>query len=152
MLFKKYFVAAGTGLSKTSKLNAFDNALMQAGISQCNLVPVSSILPEHAKQIEPINIEPGTITFTVLARADGDAGEAISAGLGWAQCVDTYGIVVEEKGVKTKEEAERKIKLKIKEMTDNRRIQIKKQDQKIVSIKVPEGQYGSAVVALIYTN
>jgi len=152
MLYKKIYVVSGVGLSRTSRLNAFDNALLEAGISQCNLVPVSSILPKNAKQINPIEIEAGTITFTVLARADGEAGETITAGLGWAQCIDNYGIVVEERSSKSKEEAEKKIKLKIKEMTKNRRMQVKKQDQKTVSIKVPEGQYGSAIAALIYCN
>lgn len=157
MLFKKFFVVSGVGLSKTSKLNAFDNALIAAGISQCNLVPVSSILPVGAQQINPTNIKPGTITFTVLARMDGNTGETISAGLGWAHCTDqnnkdTYGIVVEEKGLKTKEEAEQRIKQKIKEMTENRNMKTKKQDIQIETIKIPEGHYGSAIVALVYTD
>jgi len=157
MIYKKYFVVSGTGLSKTSKLNAFDNALMAAGISQCNLVPVSSILPKNAKQVKPIDIEPGTITFTVLARMDGEAGQTITAGLGWAHCTDsngkiTYGIVVEEKNQKTKKEAQKNIQQKIQEMTKNRRMKIKKQDTRTTTIQIPEGHYGSAIVSLIYTN
>ncbi|RLE62002.1 MAG: hypothetical protein DRJ38_10435, partial [Thermoprotei archaeon] len=35
---RKFFVVKGSGLSKTSKLNAFDAALKRAGISHCNLV------------------------------------------------------------------------------------------------------------------
>lgn len=158
MLFKKFFVVSGVGLSKTSKLNAFDNALMDAGISQCNLVKVSSILPKKAEQIESISIEPGTITFAVLARKDGKSKETISAGLGWVFCTnsknkDTYGIVIEEDGLKTENEIKKKIKLKIKEMTKNRKMKIKKQNMKIADIKrIPEGHYGSAIVALVYTD
>ena len=149
-------MVSGVGLSKTSKLNAFDNALMDAGISQCNLVSVSSILPKGAQQVEPFEIEAGTITFTVLARIDGDSESVISAGLGWAFCTDSkggdiYGIVVEEKGVKTEEKAKKAINLKLAEMVENRGIKIKKNDLKTASVKVPKDHYGSAIVALIYT-
>jgi len=157
MLFKNFFVVSGVGLSKTSKLNAFDKALMAAGIAQCNIVPVSSILPKKAKQISPIEIEPGSITFAVLARAEGDEGETVSAGLGWALCTnqdgeDAYGIVVEEHGFNSEKEAKNLIELKLKEATDSRKMKIKKQDIKTASIKVLEDHYGSAIVALIYAQ
>ena len=70
MILKKYFVVTGAGVSRTSPLTAFDRALADAGISQCNLVQVSSILPEGAEQVEPADITPGSITFCVLARCD----------------------------------------------------------------------------------
>ena len=49
---KYFFVTGGTALSPVSTLNAFDEALMKAGIAQCNLVPVSSILPADAVEVE----------------------------------------------------------------------------------------------------
>ena len=155
MIFKNFFVVSGVGLSKTSKLNAFDNALLDAGISQCNLVPVSSILPKKARQIRPIVIEPGSITFTVLARRDGNPGESISTGLGWAFCVDndgkdTYGIVVEDEGLEGEDGIRLEIKLRLTEMVENRKMRIKEQDMKVSQIQIPEGNYGSVIVALIY--
>jgi len=158
MLFKKFFVVSGVGLSKISKLNAFDKALMEAGISQCNLVPVSSILPKGAKQIKPKNIEPGTITFTVLARSDGDPKTSVSAGLGWAFCTDakgrdTYGVVIEEYEFKNVNKTKKSIMLKLKEMSDVRGMKIKRQCIKTRTMeRIPPGHYGSAVVALIYAE
>ena len=35
-----------------TKLNAFDNALLDAGIGNVNLIPVSSIIPASAKIVE----------------------------------------------------------------------------------------------------
>ena len=94
---KKFFVVGGKGLSKVSKLNAFDMALKEAGISQCNLVPVSSILPRDIEEISPVQIEAGEITFVIMARQDGEGGEEISAGLAWARTND-FGLVVEGHG------------------------------------------------------
>jgi hypothetical protein len=41
----RFFVSSGKGINKTSELNAFDLALLQAGIGEQNLVSVSSVLP-----------------------------------------------------------------------------------------------------------
>jgi arginine decarboxylase len=158
MLFNKFFVVSGVGVSRTSRLNAFDKALMAAGIAQCNIVPVSSILSKKAKQISPVEIEAGSITFAVLANAEGDAGETVTAGLGWALCTnqdgeDTYGIVIEEHGNGTEKEAKEILKLKLKEATESRKMKIKKQDLKTATLrKIPDEHHGSAVVALIYTQ
>ena len=40
---RKFFVTSGTALSDISEMNAFDQALVEAGIAEANLVPVSSI-------------------------------------------------------------------------------------------------------------
>jgi arginine decarboxylase len=155
MLFKNFFVVSGRGVSKTSSLMAFDKALAEAGISQCNLVSVSSILPSGAKAVKPVEIKPGSITFTVLARADGVQGEEVTAGVAWACCKcrgkETYGIVAEDHGNKSKGECERDLKVKIQEMAEVRKMTIIKYDSKIVTIKeVPENSFGCAVAALIY--
>jgi arginine decarboxylase len=156
MLFKKFFVTSGVGLSRTSELNAFDKALMKAGICQCNLVTVSSIIPEKAHQIPLKKIEPGSITFVVLARIDGGPESSIAAGLGWALCTDedgrdTYGIVVEDSSFGKKGDVKTRIALKLKEAVASRGMKIKDQYSKVVDIsKVPEDCYGSAIVALVY--
>lgn len=47
-----YFsLVKGEGRSATSELNAFDNALLDAGINDCNLVKISSVIPYGAKYI-----------------------------------------------------------------------------------------------------
>jgi len=155
MLFKNFFVVSGSGVSRTSGLMAFDKALAEAGIAQCNLVSVSSILPLNAKAVKPAGIKPGSITFTVLARADGVQGEEITAGIAWAHCKsrgeETYGIVAEDHGNKSKGECERDLKTKIGEMAEARKMTLVKYDSKIATLKeVPANSFGCVVSALVY--
>ncbi|MEM3736638.1 MAG: pyruvoyl-dependent arginine decarboxylase [Candidatus Bathyarchaeia archaeon] len=151
---KKFFVTSGSANSPTSALNAFDAALMKAGIAQCNLVCVSSILPADAEFIKNCEITPGTVTFSVLARMDGDPGETIGAGLGWAWGVtldgQKYGLVAEAHGYKDREAIERELKWKLQEMAKIRQLQITSIECKLECLEVPKGRYGSVVVALIY--
>ena len=46
----KVILTSGVGIGAT-KLNAFDNALLNAGIGNFNLSPVSSVIPPKAKII-----------------------------------------------------------------------------------------------------
>src|SRR3989338_7155611 len=123
LLPKKFFLVSGSGISRISRLNAFDKALTDAGISQCNLVPVSSILPTDAKQVKYTRIKPGTITFCVLSRMDNESGKSIGAGVGLAMCKgiktkEKFGIVAEDSGNKTEKELNRDIKEKLLEMAE----------------------------------
>ncbi len=83
MIPKEFFITSGKALSPVSELNAFDLALKKAGIAQCNLVCVSSILPKNCVQISTHNIAAGSITHCVLARMDGDDGTTVGAGIAW---------------------------------------------------------------------
>ena len=93
-----------------------------------------------------------------MARIDDEEGKTISAGLGWALCEDaagkeSYGIVVEEKGAESEAEVRQRLTLKLKEATESRGLKIKKQEIKTAHIgRVPQERFGSAVVALVYTN
>jgi len=154
MLPKGFFVVSGSGVSTVSKLNAFDKALDAAGVSQCNLVPVSSILPSGAKKLKPKDIPPGSITFCVLARADGIEGETVGAGLAWSMCKNkkgkSYGIVAEDAGVKKTNYLKNDLKQKMIEMADSRKMTLSKMNYETTTCKVPEGSYGSAVTVLVY--
>jgi arginine decarboxylase len=150
MKYKHYFVVAGGGESDTSKLNAFDRALIDAGIAQCNLVPVSSILPEGAVKVEPLEIPAGSITHCVMARQDGVKGETVSAGIGWAQ-LDKYGIVAEDKGNTNGETTEHNLRGKIMEMSSARRMKPRDIRYKTATQTIKK-QYGTVVAALIYVE
>lgn len=155
MLFKRFFVVSGSGLSGSSSLMAFDRALLKAGIAQCNLVAVSSIIPLGAREVKPVSIKPGTVTFTVLSREDGVEGEGITAGIAWASCSvngnETYGIVVEDHGRKTTVECRRDLKKKLGEMARARGIRVLKCSYEIASVKrVPDRKFGCVVAALVY--
>ncbi len=159
MLYKKFFTTSGTGLSTTSRLNAFDKALVSARIDQCNLVPVSSILPPYATPIEYARIPPGSITHCVLARNDGEEGESVSAGVAWAMCEahetkERFGLVAED----TRKTSDTNItkthlKEKLDEMADARNMKILEYKTETTSIKeIPKENHGTAITALVYTN
>lgn len=151
---KKFFIVAGSATSAVSPLNAFDAALTKAGIGQCNLVNVSSILPPDAEEIRNSIIMPGTITFAVMARMDGDPGETIGAGIGWISGLsgkkERYGLVAEAHGYKDKEAIEKELKSKLGEMAKIRDLKIEKMDTRAEFIEVPKGRYGTVIVALVY--
>ena len=94
-----------------SRLNAFDNALLDAGIGDVNLIPVSSILPADTKIVELPSIKEGKMVNCVLACTHSDQpGDLISAAIAVATS-DDFGCVVEHSGVnqdpeKIKKEAE----------------------------------------------
>jgi arginine decarboxylase len=82
------FFTKGVGVH-SSKLQSFEMALRKAGVETCNLVSVSSILPPHCKVIPRDkgleHIQPGGITFTVMARAEtNEPNRLIGAGIGLA--------------------------------------------------------------------
>jgi len=149
LLPKKYFVVSGKGLSKVSSLNAYDRALLDAGIGNYNLVPVSSIIPPGAEEIEPVELPPGSIVFVVMAKAEGE-GETISAGVAWYNSrEEECGFVVEAHGNTDVEEIGRKLKSMIEDMGRARGIEVESVKMRIETLDVPKGIYGCAVVALV---
>ena len=157
LLPKKFFLVSGSGLSKISRLNAFDRALVDARIDQCNLVPVSSILPRDAMPVDYTYINPGTITFCVLSRIDNESVKSIGTGIGWAMCEgikikERFGIVAEDSGHKTDKELDDDIKKKLWEMAEARNMKII--EHKIITkcLNVPKNQFGSVIAALIFLD
>ncbi|HEY8486155.1 MAG TPA: pyruvoyl-dependent arginine decarboxylase, partial [Limnochordales bacterium] len=59
----KYALAAGAAEGETP-LNAFDNALLAAGIGNLNLVRVSSIVPPGARRVDYVDLPPGALAPT----------------------------------------------------------------------------------------
>jgi arginine decarboxylase len=98
------FLTRGKGVHR-HQLTAFEYALRDADIEQQNLVSVSSILPAGCELIERETgvemLEPGEITFCVLARAEtNEPGRRISASIGVARPADpkVYGYISEYHG------------------------------------------------------
>ena len=99
-------------------LNAFDNALLAAGIGNINLVKISSILPPDVPVIELPKIQPGALIPTAYAAITSETpGEIIAAAVGYAVPDDPAknGVIMEFHGVGTRAEAERQIHLMLEE-------------------------------------
>ena len=85
---KRVFLVKGVGRNKY-KLKSFEEALRKAGVAQQNLVTVSSILPPGCKIISKekglSQLEPGQISFCVMARSDtNEHGRLVASSVGVA--------------------------------------------------------------------
>jgi arginine decarboxylase len=120
MLWKKVTkVAATAGHAEGgSALNAFDNALLAAGIGNINLVKVSSIVPPDVDIVALPRIKPGALVPTAYACQTGRApGEVIAAAVGYALPEDRTrpGVIMEFHGKVGRAEAERQIRQMLEE-------------------------------------
>src|SRR5256886_4136814 len=87
----KFFVTSGKAVSKVSDLNAFDEALQNAGLAEQNIVSVSSVLPVGIKPVRRRDLPMGAITHCVLAQQRGGEGETVSAGIAYGFRDDGFG-------------------------------------------------------------
>ena len=84
----KASVTAGTAEGGTP-LNAFDNALLAAGIGNVNLIKVSSIVPPEVDIVDLPQIKPGALVPTAYAAMTSTTpGQIIAAAVGYALPVD----------------------------------------------------------------
>lgn len=155
MIYNSYYIASGAGESDCSDINAFDEALFNAGICDLNLVKVSSILPENPTELkEKPDFALGEVVHCVLARLDGKKGEQLAAGLGWAigQRPDgrQYGFVMEAEGNVSQSELENDLSRRLDDMAKRRDFLIKEKQVKVSYIPRVEKENGCALVALVY--
>ena len=103
MIFKtptQYFLVSGASEGITP-LNAFDGALLQAGIGNTNIVKMSSIVPPHCQLISPIPLPPGALIPAAYGALSSDVpGEMIAAGVAIAlpEDEDRNGLIMEYSG------------------------------------------------------
>lgn len=111
--------AATTGHAEGgTALNAFDNALLAAGIGNINLIKISSILPPDVPVVELPKIKPGALVPTAYAAITSETpGETVTAAVGYALPDDPTknGVIMEFHGVATRDEAERQIRAMLDE-------------------------------------
>jgi arginine decarboxylase len=151
MIPREFFVTGGKAITPVSQLNAFDRALNSAGISQCNLVQVSSILPPGCKEGTLKEIPTGSIIPAVMAKMDGTEGTTISAGIAWAwEKNRKYGLVAEAHGQMDQKSMRLTLEWKLKEMAKTRGIEISKMHYRTEVLTVPHENYGCVIAALIY--
>ena len=101
MVPKKVFFTKGVGRHK-HELQSFELALRNAGIEQCNIVNVSSIVPPDCKIISRDKgvkeLEPGSITYCVMSRnKTNEPNRMVGAAIGVAVPKEksTYGYISE---------------------------------------------------------
>ena len=152
MVPKEFFVTSGNASSPVSELNAFDQALKNAGIAQCNLVEVTSILPKGCLERTRIDIPIGAITYAVIARMNGTEGENIGAAIAWSwEKSGKCGIVAETHGSMDEAALLELAEWKIKEMAKIREIEINEIHYTYETMRVPMDNYGCVLAALVFS-
>lgn len=103
---RTFTLVAGAAEADT-RLNAFDAALLKAGIGNVNLLKVSSILPPGAVEAPHLELPPGALVPTAYGAMTSDvAGELISAAVAVGIGDDgSYGVIMEFSGRCSREEA-----------------------------------------------
>ena len=130
-------------------LNAFDNALLAAGIGNINLVKISSILPPEVPVVDLPKIKPGALIPTAYAAITSDVpGERLAAAVGYALPDDPAknGVIMEFHGHGTREEAERQIELMLEEAFRVRGEPIR--EMKVVAAEHVVQKVGCALAAM----
>ena len=149
----KYFITSGKAVSEVSGLNAFDRALMSAGICEQNLVAVSSVIPEGSVMIEPAEIKMGAVTHCVISQMRGKSEEIVSAGIAFAHRKDGKGGYVAEGHLHgTADSLRTELDRKINEMSKMRNAAFGETRFVIEELHVPDGMHGCCIAALVFTE
>jgi arginine decarboxylase len=115
-------VRTTVGVGRTL-LSAFDHALLQAGVGNLNLIPLSSVIPPHSTVTvggSDVVGGHGDRLYCVEAVAYADhPGEVVSAGLGWVVHPTIGGLFVEHTGG-SPESVDEQIHLSLADMAEQR--------------------------------
>ena len=110
-----------TGASEGyTPLNAFDGALLNAGIGNTNIVKMSSIIPPHTKElaVQELDLPPGALVPVAYAAMQSDIPGSIScAAVAAAWCTDDSkpGLIMEYHAHGHREDAERVVRMMAEE-------------------------------------
>ncbi len=99
-------------------LNAFDNALLAAGIGNVNLIKISSIVPPDVDIVTMPQIKPGSLVPTAYAAITSEVpGETIAAAVGYALPEDRTraGVIMEHHDRADRQTAEQAIRAMLTE-------------------------------------
>lgn len=161
---REFFITSGIGESDvTIHAGSYDKAVRESGIENYNIISYTSILPKDAVIVErPSKMIHGSVMEAITAVSNAKKGERATAGLifGWVynkQTGENLGGLVAEYNEHDDEETAKKIlKASMNEMLhirygDNKDIEMRDM-QTIVKSFVPKKKYGTAIVALCFSN
>jgi len=104
---KKLYLCSGVGKGSTL-LNAFDNALISAGVGNYNLIKVSSIVPPNIEIVNKIDLKPGSLLPIAYGYLLSDEdGKIISSAVSIAipKNKNNIGVIMEVSGYFDEEKA-----------------------------------------------
>lgn len=132
-----------------TKLNAFDNALSDAGIGDVNLIKVSSMLAGNTEIGELPELKPGSMVNCVLSEITSDnPGDKITAVVAVA-IGKKLGCVVEANGInKNEQELLDEAKFMVKYMMEKRDVEI--EDLIVEKATTTVEKIASVVASVVY--
>ena len=156
----EYFITSGIGESDiTIHAGSFDQALRDAGIHNINIITYSSIMPKKARKVEKKELKFGSVAETIMAVANGEMGQRVTAGLiiGWVyddQGNKIGGLIAEYHGNDEEEKARDILIKSMEEMFKSRfPSEYKLKDVEIYTRSfVPKKKYGTALVAIVFVS
>jgi len=117
-------LVAGAAEGRTA-LNAFDGALLAAGVGNLNLIKVSSILPPGCRVVAGADIAPGTLTPTAYGSVTSHTpGEIIAAAIAVGQSRQGFGVIMEYAGSGRAGDAERVVREMVAEACETRGLEL----------------------------
>jgi arginine decarboxylase len=156
----EYFITSGVGESDiTIHAGSFDQALRNAGIHNINIITYSSIMPKKARKVEKRELKFGSVAETIMAVANGEKGQRVTAGLiiGWVygdKGNKVGGLVAGYHGNEEEEKAKEILRKSMEEMFKSRfpsNYQLK--DVEIYTRSfIPKKKYGTAIVAIVFVS
>lgn len=144
-----YFLVSGAS-EGFSSLNAFDGALLRAGIGDTNLVKMSSIVPPLCKLISPVPLPPGSLVPTAYASITSDvSGETISSAVAVALPKESHypGLIMEYSARGTKAEIEERVRRMALEGMKLREREIK--ELKSIAVEHKVQKVGATLAAVV---
>lgn len=145
---KHYTIVSGKGFSKY-ELVAFDNALLNAGIGDYNLVKVSSILPAGCQYEKNIDIEKGSVVYAaysmVIVKGEQKATTAVAVGIPLNNAES--GVIFETSS--DSDEAENDVCNMCIEAMENRNKNIKEMKSTSITVRGKSSSYASGISAVI---
>lgn len=149
----RFTVTTGIGISDISFMNAFDNAMIDAGIGDINLVKVSSVLPPNIEKIDKIPHVIGDFLPGVIAVSTG-RGKELAAGIAYTFRKDGKGGYVAEHTAQQDEIHDetfvKALIYKTEEMGLARKVKLEKPHLTKTKVKVKKNKYGCALTVLVY--
>lgn len=159
---RDYFVTQGSGESDIAiHAGSYHLALKAAGIEMVNVMTYSSIMPGIANEVQrPAHLTHGEVMESIMAVGTCQKGERVSAGIGWGWLYDRVthqrygGLVCEHYGDYSTAELTEKLHASLGELYENgfsetfEMRDIRTETQSVV----PQKAYGTALVAICFTN
>lgn len=125
---KHFYIASGIG-KDTYELVSFDNALLNSGLSNYNLLRVSSILPIGCKQENKVSVKYGSPLLVAYGNISSNVKDSIissAVSVAIPQSANDIGIIMEYSGYCDKLSAEVEVQKMAEQAMINHNLPIKK--------------------------